>query len=706
MKKLIYFSGIKPTIEDLEFQQEGIEQALASLQSDLVSDGVVRGLSVGKGMNTGEYVVSPGVAFVNGKRVEVPDTTSFQSAVNRFVVLLPAITTSNEVTHFLTGEKHNIYSEDSFSIETRLTDTIAVGELLLAKIESDGSVADLRSPVSLRIDERIHAPNGDTHTTSPMFRIGGSNGAAALTIQNLLTESTELRNLFRNGLVNFLDGNGDQLLLTRKIPSQPNVPVLLLSNVQLKVYGQAARSSELSLALDSYQAASITGQQLASHLSAISELRSLVVAKQIAGLTLDQLRGDTAQSGGTVDLEVRNRKNELIRSGVLSNTRLAGTVSVSNGSQVLTGNSTAFDNSYIGKRILIDPGVSGSPVEFTISAVSDASYASISVASTVNIANGVFYFADVPEIGFGGSIATISAMLGGIDAIKSGKEQSRSLALQQQSDAASIVSNHAVKLAQAVSNQYSLFVSWQKPTLVDREEITHYLVRVVELVSEAGSLPNNLTLDALEANHTDLIYRVSETATKVRRQIETDDASFTLASGSTAQTLVCSVTVSLSPNQRIVVGSESAIVRSIDPAAKTIQLLAPLSTEPVVNTPVVAKKLQFETDVRTESFSLPVEPSQRLLLFVRAVSEFNIASQWSNALLVDVDTLTTGTGKTIAQLADSDRQTLALTKQIEREQIAKDMSEQLFALQRAIAEAPTQEQLDALASSISTGAAL
>lgn len=706
MKKLLYFSGIKPTIEDLEYQQDGIEQALSSLQSDLVSDGVVRGLLVSKGTNANEYHCASGVAFVNGKRISVPEINSFQSATNRFVFLKFVTVSDHEVSHFLTGVKYNIYGNDSFSIETRIDESISENELLLAHIATDGSVVDLRIPVSLQVDERLHFQNSDTHTTSPVFHIGSTNGPVALTVANLLSESPELRNLLRNGLVNFLDGNGDQLLLTRKIPSQPNAPVLLLSNFQLKVYGQSARSSELSLALDSYQAASITGQQLSSHLSAITELRSLVVAKQIAGLTLDQLRGDVALPGGTYDLEVRNRKNELIRNGVLANSRLPGTVSVSNGSQVLTGSGTAFDNSYIGKRILIDPGANSSPLEFTISAISDSNHATLSTASSASISNGVFFFSGVPEIGFGGGITTISAMLGGIDAIKSGKEQSRSLAIQQQTDSATVVSSHAVKLSQPASNQYGLFLSWTKPTLVDREEITHYLVRVVELISDAGSLPNNLTLDALEANHSNLIFRSDEKPTKVRRQIESDDAITTVGTGSTISEIVYSGNVSFTANQRIVIGNESAIVRAVDPGTKIITLLTPLSIAPVSGTTLTGKKLQYEVDVRSESFSLPVEPGQRLVLFVRAVSEYGVVSNWSNALVVDVDTLSAGNGKTLSQLADSERQALATVKQIEREQVTRDLSEQLFVLQRAIAEAPTQEQLDAIASSISSGAAL
>ncbi len=73
---------------------------------------------------------------------------------------------------------------------------------------------------------------------------------------------------------------------------------------------------------------------------------------------------------------------------------------------------------------------------------------------------------------------------------------------------------------------------------------------------------------------------------------------------------------------------------------------------------------------------------------------------------MDVNSLVTGSGKTLSQLAESERQTLSITKQIEREQVTRDLSEQIYTLQRAIAEAPTQEQLDAIASTISTGAAL
>ncbi len=702
MKKLLYFSGIKPTIEDLEYQQDGIEEALSSMQSDLVSDGVVRGLLVSKGIQ--DYLCASGVAYISCKRIELIETTSFQSTANRYVFLQYTTISSHEVSHFLTGDKYNIYGDDSFSIVSRTDNTPQSGEVLLAHIETDGSVTDLREPVSLLIDERLHAPNTDTHTTASEFRIGGADGPVGLTVENILSVYPELRNLLRNGLINFQDGNGDQLLLTRKIPSQPNAPVLSLSNAQLKLYPTSQRSSELSLALDSYQAASIASQQISAHLSSLQELRALVIAKQIAGYTFEQLRGNTALPGGSFDFEVRNTKNDLIRNGVLSNMRLPGTVSLSSGSQAMVGNGTSFDSSYIGKRTLIDPGANSSPLEFTISAVTDSTHATLSTTATGNIANAVFYFSDVPEIGFGGSITTITGMLAGIDAVKSGKEQNRSLALQQQTHSTNLIGDSAAVISQPQSNQYVLFFSWTKPLLFDHEEIVQYLVRVYELLPNTGSLPVDISVAVLEANHTDAIVRVNESPTKQRRQIETDDATTTVGNGSTTSEIIYTGTMSFQPNQRIIVGNESGIVRTVDPGTKTITLLSPLTNAPISGTTLTGKKLLYESDVRTESFSIEVNPGQRLLLFVRSMSEYNVVSNWSNSLAITVDALQSGDGKTVAQLADADRKAMTTIKQIEREQVTRDLSEQVFTLQRAIAEAPTQEQLDALAAAMPTGA--
>ena len=72
MDKLKYFSGIKPTVEDLEFDQEGKENATVNRQKEMFTDGVVSGLLF-KEESPGSFIIEPGLAYVNGERIQVPE---------------------------------------------------------------------------------------------------------------------------------------------------------------------------------------------------------------------------------------------------------------------------------------------------------------------------------------------------------------------------------------------------------------------------------------------------------------------------------------------------------------------------------------------------------------------------------------------------------------------------------------------------------
>ena len=173
MQKLEYFSGIKPTIEDLEFDQNGKEKAITDRQQEMFSNGVVEGLLFREDSPC-EYILEPGLAYVSGERIEITEDLSISitpTGDDQFIFLCFETELSHPVQHFVTSETFNIYQSDSFSIQIRDAATPEANELLIAVVNLSG-ISDLRQFIQLNIDDRIHEQNSDTGTTAAEFRIG------------------------------------------------------------------------------------------------------------------------------------------------------------------------------------------------------------------------------------------------------------------------------------------------------------------------------------------------------------------------------------------------------------------------------------------------------------------------------------------------------------------------------------------------------
>ena len=173
MQKLKYFSGIKPTIEDLEFDQDGKEAAISDRQKEMFSDGVVEGFLFRED-SPGEYILEPGLAYMNGERIEISESQVVSispSQDDQFVFLRFETLLSHPVQHFVTSDTYNIYQMDSSSIQIRDAATPEVNELLIAAVNLSG-VIDRRTFIKLNVDDRLHEQNSDTGTTATEFRIG------------------------------------------------------------------------------------------------------------------------------------------------------------------------------------------------------------------------------------------------------------------------------------------------------------------------------------------------------------------------------------------------------------------------------------------------------------------------------------------------------------------------------------------------------
>ena len=186
MKKLKYYSGIKPTLEDLEFDQDGKESAILNRQKELFTSGVLTGLQLTE--EDSVFTLQAGVGYVCGERIEIAEATEVPLtpiAQLQFVILKHESVLSHPVQHFVSGETHNIYQSDSVSIEVRNIVETEPDELLIASVSLLG-IVDLREYIRVAVDDRIHMPNGDSGTIAAEFRIGignplHPNGLKALT---------------------------------------------------------------------------------------------------------------------------------------------------------------------------------------------------------------------------------------------------------------------------------------------------------------------------------------------------------------------------------------------------------------------------------------------------------------------------------------------------------------------------------------------
>jgi hypothetical protein len=177
MKKLKYFSGIKPTLEDIEFDQQGKESAILDRQHEMFSNGILTGLQLIE--EDGVFSLQPGVGYVGGERIEVTEAQEVEISPDeepQYLFLKHLHEISHPVDHFVTGDTHNIYQSDIFSIEVRNSDEIGSSELLIAEVSTTG-ILDRRTFIRVAVDDRIHVPNSDTGTTAEEFRIAVGNPA-------------------------------------------------------------------------------------------------------------------------------------------------------------------------------------------------------------------------------------------------------------------------------------------------------------------------------------------------------------------------------------------------------------------------------------------------------------------------------------------------------------------------------------------------
>lgn len=705
MDRYLFFSGDKPTIEDLDFQFGSLFQGILDRAGDLFTDGVVTGFQPAKVGS--DLVVSAGVAYRSGERIATtsPTTVAYPVA-DTWVFARYTLTDTAAKLHYVTGVSQ--FTRRVHTGGLRLSTESATpnfDEVLLGRALATGEVEDLRSFCQVVSDPRIHEPNTDTHTTAEDFRVGyvseGSPGSSVLTIANALAEHPELLLLFRHGVINFQDGHGDRVIETRKVPSKPNTPTLLAENLTLKIHGLAPeRDAELHMAMESHAAAAVSANTLTSHLVEVDAYRSLVNAKRLLGYTLGQIRG-TENVGGVPDLDILQAKQAAIVSGAAGVEREPGSLALLSGFAHVVGSGTGLTAGLVGKKLLFH--ADGFLKEYAVASVNTgAQTLELTVSAEETVDAAWFYLADADTLGYASSVTTTTQMLTAIDAHKTDLSATRDELVASKNAAGDLVLQAFTVQEAGGAESYGLQLTWAKPSLVDLEEIRGYQVRVYELKHNRTKVMNGISKVDLEFAHADLIHRVVDLGSMQRRKREVTQASDLTTTGSTVSLVKVAGPSSFQAGSRVVVGSTSGVVKAYDSGTRTIELLNPLPSAPASGVAVTSYSLAWDEEVMVERFELPIHGGQHLVIYVQALTEHDVAGDWSTGLVVLTDMLEDADGVT---LADRIRRLRALERGrfgVERDRVVADVQEQLVVIQQAIASMPTQDQLDALADTLET----
>lgn len=151
MKRTLYYSGMQPSVEDLVFDQEARDTAIKDRVRDFFTDGVLTGLSVS--ILNGKILLHPGVAYVNGQRIEITeDTVVSETIQDGFVFLKFKRAETEPESHFITGELFNTRQLDSFEILLNTSSNPVVDAFVLCEI-LNSNIIDLRSFIELKLSK-------------------------------------------------------------------------------------------------------------------------------------------------------------------------------------------------------------------------------------------------------------------------------------------------------------------------------------------------------------------------------------------------------------------------------------------------------------------------------------------------------------------------------------------------------------------------
>ena len=177
----------------------------------------------------------------------------------------------------------------------------------------------------------------------------------------------------------------------------------------------------------------------------------------------------------------------------------------------------------MGVRLLFS-GEGGVLRQYTVEGVTSATALQLTTVADVTAAGMYFYQADAEDLGFGGELTSPADMVARVDVTVASKETAQASLTEEKMRHGNTVLTAYTEDDEDAADAFSLALTWEKPNLVDLEEIRRYRVRVYELTNTRTALPQGVTKASLESAYVDQIYRSVEAYTSERQKVEREDA--------------------------------------------------------------------------------------------------------------------------------------------------------------------------------------
>lgn len=478
-----------------------------------------------------------------------------------------------------------------------------------------------------------------------------------------LDASNELTRLFRHGIINLdgrTDGVNDQRLVTTLIPSPPGIPTTV-SGQLIELSTDSTFSRDLNAALLNYN---------------LKDLES--VRKNEGKALVNTFYGEMQR----VAAENSYSKMEgfFLYSGIV----------------------------YLGNQTFSHPAHT-----YTLSGAAHA-IASGGYGVTVSglgfaLPSGVNYYDDTPECFVYQINNTVNILNNSLDSIERDRLSAATSVLSKTSRL-EIAPAHARK-------QYRCRLTWVAPGEVNSEEIKNYNLRIYKLnPSTQNAVVAEPTISVLEADFGKVI-EMKDPDTYIRRKeyqtvsghVEATWSGLLTEAGYNSTVVYCdeATEAAVQVGDYLVQsdgtddqGTPYFVTKKHNISGLQLdrQFTYPLTTYDSFS----VYRSALESTTTHIRYDFDIYGDQYYVAYIRAVTEYDIAGDWSTALRITTNDLTNAAGQTLGDIINVDETLIARTNEIKNTVFTQRINSQIAALQKSVEDTPERTAFDSLVVDVAT----
>ena len=253
--------------------------------------------------------------------------------------------------------------------------------------------------------------------------------------------------------------------------------------------------------------------------------------------------------------------------------------------------------------------------------------------------------------------------------------------------------------------QYRCRITWNAPTPINNEDIKYYNVRVYKLNPLTyNAVPDDYALTSLEGDFNKVLELKDDTS-YIKRKTQ-EDLGFSNASSVEITTDAVGYSGMILYHDNY--GTEEAIrvgdiVRDTNDITYFVTKIVGISGIQLDKTGPPASfddmtiwRTRLETGTINTRYDFNIYADQYYMVYVRAVTEYDIAGLWSAPLQVITNNLTNAAGNTLGNIITVDERLIARNNEIKNSIFQRKISDKIVALQRQVEDTPSRAAFDNL----------